>query len=234
MFWVINMVEMIKKVLDNDNAITVIGIVATILIAFITALLTARNTKRKTTNDFFKQEGIATQKKLLEFWSSTVMYGYEKALEVYGYKKEKNKKEVEMVNGIPRKELIIIQNVMQDSYIYSSKYTIKAMTEYQQYNFNKKEQTKEEKEAETEFSKNKKLCINLILPARVIKRMKYDFTGEKIGTTEILKLKINDLSFQRKILMRFIIFFYWLKERISNIALIILFIIISILFLVKI
>ena len=51
----------------DGNIVTLIQIVVTIIIAFITAILTNSNERKKQTTVFFKQEGIKTQQEILNF-----------------------------------------------------------------------------------------------------------------------------------------------------------------------
>lgn len=62
----------------------------------------------------------------------------------------------------------------------------------------------------------------------VTKRMKYDFTGEKISPIDLLRIKIKDLDNKKIILARYYLIKYYIKENI----LFLLFFILSIIFII--
>lgn len=67
----------------DGNIVTLIQIVVTIIIAFITAILTNSNERKKQTTVFFKQEGIKTQQEILNFWCSILFYDYDSTINKY-------------------------------------------------------------------------------------------------------------------------------------------------------
>ena len=60
---------------------------------------------------------------------------------------------------------------------------------------------------------------NLIVPLRVTKRMKYDFTGERLSELDLIRIRINDLNFKKIILVKYFIINYYLKENFIKIIL---------------
>jgi hypothetical protein len=203
------MKKVIIDIFNNDNAIKIISILGTILLSFITALLTTRTHKKNATTEYFKKDGISIQQKLLKFWSGTLTNGYDNALSEY----KADSKTIKLT------ESDLIKKIMQEAYMYSSKSTIKALASYQTYNF------------KTKKIKNKRIeTINaIILPSRIIKRMRYDFTGEQVSTIDLLKIKINNMNFIKLIIANLLLLYYFLKEHI----LLIIFILLLTLFLIK-
>lgn len=189
-----------------DNVVKIINILVTIIIAFITAYFTNRNERKKQTTVFFKQEGIKVQQEILNFWCSILFYDYKNTVNSYI---KKNTKKIMDDNSLNRlneiTETMAIIDVQKASYMYSSKLTIKYIGCYIQDIFKeeKKEKQKTEKQKE---QKNKKKRKNnnieqLFLVSKVICNMKYDFTGEKTSTMNLLRMKINDLDVWKRILI---------------------------------
>ena len=121
------MKELIKKILESDNLITII-------LAFITSFLTVKNNQRKTVSEFFKKEGIKVQERLLDFWTGLLMNDLE--TNVDNYIKQANLKGKYNAQDITK-------IILKESMLYSSKSTIKAIGTYQQYIFKNKLEDKE-------------------------------------------------------------------------------------------
>lgn len=82
--------------------------------------------------------------------------------------------------------------------MYSSESTIKALATYQQYIFKNDNRNSNSKKDQMEM---------LIKTTRVATKLKYDFTGEKVNTIDLLKIKLNDLNI-KAILWGY----YWLAK----------------------
>ena len=197
------MKELIKKILESDNLITII-------LAFITSFLTVKNNQRKTASEFFKKEGIKVQERLLDFWTGLLMNDLE--TNVDNYIKQANLKGKYNVQDITK-------IILKESMLYSSKSTIKAIGAYQQYIFKNKLEDKKSGFDETK---------TLVLPLRVTKRMKYDFTGERVSEIDLLKVRINDLNFKKILQAR--IYIIWLNIKENSGKLIVLVIILIFLY----
>lgn len=177
-----------------ENAVKIIQILVTVMVAFLTAYFTNKNERKKQTTVFFKQEGIKVQKEILEFWCSILFNDYKNTVNSY----IKNNSEKIIVNNSLNKkseitETMAIIEVQKASYMYSSKSTIKYIGFYMQEVFKDKKRPKEIKQ--------------LFLVSKIISNMKNDFTGEKTSTMHLLKIKINDLNIKRRIQ----IWFYEIK-----------------------
>lgn len=181
------MKELIKKILESDNLITII-------LAFITSFLTVKNNQRKTASEFFKKEGIKVQERLLDFWTGLLMNDLE--TNVDNYIKQANLKGKYNTQDITK-------IILKESMLYSSKSTIKAIEAYQQYIFKNKLEDKKSGFDETR---------TLVLSLRVTKRMKYDFTGERVSEIDFLKVRINDLNFKKILQARIYIIWLNIKE----------------------
>lgn len=116
----------------------------------------------------------------------------------------------------------LIKFMYKECVLYSSKATLKAIGTYQQYIY------KNNKIDKNIISNNDTIIKNLILPLMVTKRMKYDFTGEKISPIDLLRIKIKDLDNKKIILARYYLIKYYIKENI----LFLLFFILSIIFII--
>lgn len=81
-------------------------------------------------------------------------------------------------------ETMVIKIVQKDSYMYSSKLTIKYIGNYMQEIYKKKEE--------------QEMMKQIYLVSKIIANMKYDFTGEKTSVMDLLKIKINDLDRKKK------------------------------------
>lgn len=207
------MIENLKQILFNENALTILGFVSTIFVAFITAFLTSKNNSKNITFDNFKKEGIRIQERILKFWSSLLWFDFESCINNYknsiGLKDKKNDTE-------------ILKLICYDAILYSSRSTIKSIGTYQYYIY-------KNNNANTGNKKNNQFQTMkiLVISSRVIKKMKYDFTGEKADIIDLLKMRINDLNLLKIITARFLIIYYDIKENffiISGIAILLIFI----------
>lgn len=172
-------------------------------------------------SESFKHEGVKIQERLLEFWSGILCYDIKQCYSYY-------KKNAKLNSNITDFE--IIKLLHKDGIMYSSGSTIKAIGTYQQYLY--KNSHKENKDS----SDSPNLFIvmeSLIVPLRVLKRMKYDFTGEKVSELDLLRVKLNDWSFPKALVSYLIITYYYFKEHFFAflfIVFMVLFYLISILF----
>lgn len=212
------MLETLKNIIDNDNAISVIGFFITIIVAFITSFLTTKSNQKKTTSEYFKKEGIKIQERLLEFWSGLLVFDFETNIKNYinSAKLSKNLNNQE-----------IVKIVQKESILYSSKSTIKAIGTYQQYSYKNKRKGKSLINEKSDI----RLVQSMIVALRVTKRMKYDFTGERLSELDFIKIRINDLNFKKIFLARYFIIYYYIKEQfVKIILLLVIFTILFILF----
>lgn len=173
------MLDLLKKILENSNIITIIGFLTTIILAFITSFLTIKSNQKRTISEYFKKEGIKSQERLLEFWSGLLIYDLD--TNVNNYIKSANLK-----GNYNTQDIIKI--IQKESILYSSKTTIKAIGTYQQFTY---KNTKINKKSDYNT------MLTMIIPLRVAKKMKYDFTGEKLSEIDLLKIRINDLNFKK-------------------------------------
>ncbi len=170
----------------EQNFITILQVVVTIFVAFITAFFTNRNERKKQTTVFFKQEGIKEQKEILDFWCSILFTDYEATIK--RYIKENAKRIIDENNINKPNEItdtMAIKLVQKDSYMYSSKLTLKYIGSYMQEVFKNKEE--------------QNIIKQMFLVGKIISNMKYDFTGEKTSVMDLLKIKINDLDLKKKL-----------------------------------
>ncbi len=193
----------------QDYLINIIGFIVSIFIAFLTAYFTSRGNEKKTTNEYFKKEGIKVQKRLLEFWTNQLFYDVSKCCEIY-------KEEANISKKVSNTEVINI--IIKEASIYSSKETIKALGSYQQFNYNIHHKKKDNKYY---------MVKTIITPLRITKRMKYDFTGEKLNILDILKVKLNDYDYKIAILFYIIEIEYFIKEHLFLFSLIIILLLMS-------
>ena len=61
-----------------------------------------------------------------------------------------------------------------------------------------------------------------VLIARIISRMKYDFTGEKVDELDIIKIKITDFNLFTRAVCRIMLWYYNLKDILIKLIVIIL------------
>ena len=172
----------------DSNIITIIQIIVTIIVAFITAFLTNSNERKKQTTVFFKQEGIKLQQEILDFWCSILFNDYQSTINKFI---KNNTKRIMEENNISKPnevtEIMAIKVAQKQSYMYSSKLTLKYIGNYMQEIFKNKEK--------------QSVMKQMFLVSKIISNMKYDFTGEKTSVMDLLKIKINDLDVKKKIII---------------------------------
>lgn len=185
----------------SENGMKIIGFMVTIIVAYITAKLTSKNTKKSLTTQYFKEKGVVLQEKILRFWSDLFMNGFNI---VNSYKKA-----YELADDMSISDVDALTRVLEDNYMYCSSKTVKAIKDYMQYTYKSQGKKKTDK-----FKLKKKLnasCM-FILISRIINRVKYDFTGEKVDELDIIKIKIKDLNWSTKFLSRTVLWYYNFKE----------------------
>lgn len=194
------MLDMLKNILSNDNAIKIFEILITVFISFTTAALTTKRVKNQLYIESFKKEGIKTQKKILDFWCSILLMSLEEALNNYAKnsKIDINISKIDTINRENKDIQYLLQNIYRETFMYSSESTIKALATYQQYIFKNDNRNSNSKKDQMEM---------LIKTTRVATKLKYDFTGEKVNTIDLLKIKLNDLNI-KAILWGY----YWLAK----------------------
>lgn len=194
------MLDMLKNILSNDNAIKIFEILITVFISFTTAALTTKRVKNQLYIESFKKEGIKTQKKILDFWCSILLMSLEEALNNYAKnsKIDINISKIDTMNRENKDIQYLLQNIYRETFMYSSESTIKALATYQQYIFKNDNRNSNSKKDQMEM---------LIKTTRVATKLKYDFTGEKVNTIDLLKIKLNDLNI-KAILWGY----YWLAK----------------------
>lgn len=174
------------RIYMEANVISIIQIIVTVIIAFITAYLTNLNERKKQTTVFFKQEGIKVQKEMLDFWCSILFDDYENTIKRYI---NNNKQEIMNANQLEDEnkitETMAIKEVQKNSYMYSSKLTLKYIENYMQEIFKNGEK--------------QRTILQMFLVGKIISNMKYDFTGEKTTVMDLLKIRINDLDIKKKL-----------------------------------
>lgn len=172
----------------DSNIIELIKILITVVIAFITASLTNKNERKKQATIFFKQEGIKQQQAILEFWCSILLMNYEDTIKKF---KEANKErlitEYNLKNSQDITDTMAINLLQRDSYMYSSKLTVKYIAKYMQEVF------------KSDDSKKSNITKQMYLVGKIISSMKNDFTGEKVKVLDLLKIKLNDLDWKKKV-----------------------------------
>lgn len=182
----------------DANALTIIQIVVTVIIAFITAYLTNLNERKKQTTLFFKKEGITVQQKILDFWCSILFDDYENEIKKYIYN---NKEQIIKNNNLKSEdqitEIMVLKEIQRYSYMYSSKTTIKHIGNYMQEIFQDKG--------------NQKKFFQMFLIGKIVSSMKHDFTGEKTTVMNLLKMKINDLDIKKKLTIYWYEIIYFFK-----------------------
>lgn len=170
----------------KENFIEILKLIVTIFIAFLTASFTNKNERKKQTTVFFKQEGIKEQKEILDFWCSILFMDYESTIKRYI---KDNTKRIMIENNINKPneitDTMTIKLIQKDSYMYSSKLTLKYIGNYMQEIFKNKEK--------------QNVIKQMFLVGKIISNMKYDFTGEKTSVMDLLKIKINDLDLNKKL-----------------------------------
>lgn len=130
---------------------------------------------------------------MLDFWCSIMFDDYENTIKRYINNNQEimNNSQLRGENEIT--EIMVIKEVQKNSYMYSSKLTLKYIGRYMQEIFKNKEK--------------KRTILQMFLVGKIISNMKYDFTGEKTTVMDLLKVKINDLDLKKKLE----IYFYEIK-----------------------
>ena len=190
-----------KDFILSENGMKIMGFIVTIIVAYITAKFTSKNTKKSLTTQYFKDKGVDLQEKILRFWVDLFMNGFNI---VNSYKKA-----YEINDDISISDINALTRVLEDNYMYCSSKTVKAIKDYMQYTYKSQGKNKTDK-----FKLKKKLntsCM-FILISRIINRVKCDFTGEKVDELDIIKIKINDLNWSTKFLTRVVLWYYNFKE----------------------
>lgn len=189
----------------KTNAIEIIKISGTVVVAYLTAKIAARNNKKQITTQFFKEKGIDTQEKILRFWCILFMNDFrinESYIKAFKDLEKKNDSQILLI-------------VYENSYIYCSSKTIKALKEYQQCVYkNAAKNNKIINNSKNEKSIKFKIIFaqQFVLISRIIAKMKYDFTGEKVDELDLIKIKIRDLDFTTKIISRLMLWYYNIKS----------------------
>ncbi len=218
------MFDEIKEFMLTDNGIKILGFVVTIVVAYVTAKLTSRNTKKSLTTQYFKEKEVNVQEKVLKFWCGLVMGNFNI---LNAYKEAIDSKD----KKINKNDTDILTEIQKESYIYSSPKTIKAIKEYMQYLYRNKtdnieieeENPIKSKESILDYIKSKiKFSRMFVLIARIISRMKYDFTGEKVDELDIIKIKITDFNLFTRAVCRIMLWYYNLKDILIKLIVIIL------------
>lgn len=179
------MLDMLKNILSNDNAIKIFEILITVFISFTTAALTTKRVKNQLYIESFKKEGIKTQKKILDFWCSILLMSLEEALNNYAQNSKIKINKIDKIDKENKDIQYLLQNIQRETFMYGSESTIKALATYQQYIFKNDNRNSNSKKDQMEM---------LIKTTRVATKLKYDFTGEKVNTIDLLKIKLNDLN----------------------------------------
>ncbi len=229
------------KIIDffsNDNFIKIVGFIFTILTSFIVAKVTSNNTKKSLTTQYFKEKGVNIQEKVLNFWSGLFMNGFQIKQAYEDVNNNSNNKSKDKKNQLS--DIDIIKEIHRDSYAYCSSKTIRAISDYQQYSYRNNNNSNSKNVNDTKETKIIKIFMKklnafrmFILISRIIKRMKYDFTGENVDELDIIKIKINDFGFLSQILARLVLYYYNIKEIISKLIFKLILIIIIILIIKK-
>ena len=166
----------------------ILVIVGTWITAIITYKLTSKNDKSKLLSTQFKQQGIEKQKKLLKLWTICAQNGYENfilSLESEYDKKHRLEDKTEL-----------IKLYMNDVVLYTSKETMRLFAIFMQNAY---------KSSKTQKINGMK---TIYVAYKIMSCMKYDFTGEKIKTIDLIKIKINDLDIKKKAQLKFYEIYY--------------------------
>ena len=84
----------------DSNIVTIIQILVTIVVAFITAFLTNSNERKKQTTVFFKQEGIKIQQEILNVWCSILFCDYNSTISKYKKNNTKERIVIDYMGGM--------------------------------------------------------------------------------------------------------------------------------------
>lgn len=221
------MLETLKGNLSPELSLKILEFITTIIIAYITAKITAKNAKKTLTTQYFKDEGVKTQESVLKFWCALLLNNFDIQT---AYKKAFNP-----TKSIKKSDADILIELHEESYIYCSSKTISAIKDYLQHLYKEDSinDASDNHNSKNPFKFLKKLInkanvtTNFVLITRIISRMKYDFTGEKVDELNILMIKINDITISFKILFRIKLWLYNIKENIQKILILLLAILIT-------
>lgn len=216
-----NIIINLKDFMLSDNGMELLGFIVTIGVAYTTAKLTSKNTKKSFTTQYFKEKGITVQEKVLKFWTALILNNFNIKKTYYEVNDVENKKnDADDVDDVG-----ILLEMQKDSYIYCSPKTIKALSDYQQYLYKNKDDDKIKENDIKEKNKDKaekskfeiikrriKFYRMFILITRIISGMKYDFTDEKVDELDIIKLKITDFDLLSRILCKIMVWYYNFKN----------------------
>ena len=123
---------------------------------------------------------------MLDFWCSILFSEYESAIKKY---KCDNEERIITNNNLNSNseitDVMVIKEVQKDSYMYSSKITLKYVGDYMQEIFHNNEKPN--------------IILQMFLVGKIICNMKYDFTGEKTAVMDLLRMKLNDLTIKKKV-----------------------------------
>jgi len=181
------MVEDIYKILVPSISAIIIAIATSI----ITAIITVNGERRKITTTEFKNKGADNQKNLLDVWSSVLLDPESFVPKVKKIFKENILNKNKEIKNISDKEIYTI--LMENTYIYSSKNTMRVVSYYMQHIFGKyKDNT----------------TAGIFYVSKICAKLKYDFTGEKVSFITIILIKVNDLSIKQKTIFYSMNIFY--------------------------
>lgn len=166
----------------------ILVIVGTWITAIITYKLTSKNDKSKLLSTQFKQQGIEKQKRLLELWTICAQIGYDSF--ILSLKTEYNKEN----ETIDKTELIKLY--MNDVVLYASRETMRLFAIFMQNAYRSSK------------SKKTNMMKTIYVSFKIMSCMKYDFTGEKVKTIDLIKIKINDLDIKKKTQLKFYGIYY--------------------------
>lgn len=174
-----------SKYIFSDNGMKIIGYIITIIISFITAKLTSKNSYKNLITQYFKEQSVETQEKVLKFWCGLFMGNFNIIETYYNI----TNKEIKISNFEKQKEETrILIEIQKESFMCCSKKTIKAIKDYMRHIY------RHEKDHSDKINQ-----IQLVLIARIICRMKKDFTGEKANVLDLLRIKIKDFNYIKQI-----------------------------------
>ena len=209
---------------DRNVLAFIISFLSSVVVAYITAKLTLSNSKKSITTEHFKQQSIEVQKINLEFWYSVLSNELSVALKKYKIEllkldndnnSNKRIKEVENKKFGAEEVQKVLKELQLNSCLYGSYSTIKAIGTYQRFAY-KGINKKDSKKTDWETMKS------LTMVSRIISKMRYDYTGEKTGVMDILRIRINDHNLKKEIIGYLWSIWFYIKERYMSILLVII------------
>ena len=180
--------------------------------AILTYKLTSKNDKSKIVSTQFKQVGIDKQKELLELWEICTSSNYEKFIDKIREKYNENKIDEKEILRIYTNDVLLFASketmrmfaiFMQNAYKSAKKEKEKKVNKQQKQNFR---ETKNKLDSEVENVVKKVDMKVIYLGFKVMSSMKFDYTGEKVKTLDLIK--INDLNFKRIIQIKWYEIYY--------------------------